>query len=564
VGAGAVAEGGAGEGVGARVAGGAGRMATGGVATAGEAGATVAGATGAAETAATVGGAGATAGATTVGAGATAAATTTTTAGAVAGETAVGASLWWLWLIILAFLLLLIFALVVNLGGCSSSNLQQNARTNREFRNILHSLDDKTKGANPKLVFSTKAQADFDELKQDVPTDQDQNSSIDVRVLALLDYLTDKHSYVKVELLKTGAPEQVASVLFDSGATDPSQGTVVNSPSRLQNGQGVIISAVDYSRTSGSGGGRVPINFSQQQTYNEQNVRKSYANLQTLVYGLFTGIPDSANCSAVTSENVANYSQGLGATTEIADTLLALDGISNSSAKQHFLNSKAKFTEARAMLQSNELSSFCDAGFTNSVKAGISSAIKGMQVINAMDGRNSDSRALEARNKIREVTLDVLNFPLRYTRLSFDAGEVENKAEAEKYMKFESLKLGQIITFSPEDNLTLGLPDMDVFDGDNGITGVNANGVEFSDGNDEVNQYDNWFSRLALTAIDGVITKSGDYFLYPKEATDIPTFNNECANMQVFNQLVGTLPESFNEEWRVVPVSYCSMLYISY
>ncbi|MBU1083377.1 hypothetical protein KKE14_02995 [Patescibacteria group bacterium] len=349
---------------------------------------------------------------------------------------------------------------------------------------------------------------------------------LDIRILRTLKYLTDKHEYVEISMLKTGAPTLLRESVKVRKAQEAMEGVEVEDDERFAKesysafylGQGMAIKAVDYSKIPDLPP-NTPIEVYWQETAMERVTRPIWEELEftagyldgelgAFIEGYNTDLGSYEVQNMVdayrfsVSENYAmdiyyGSFEKLNRIIELLKRLLDADqgGYTTSSSKKDILDGRTVGYAQRALDAFEEVSmslgttdneddgalaqtlrSFGAGTNIKLWKEGIRYTYKATQVAN-MVGWNERgasnlkwNKAYEARNKIRQVIKELLEMPKENISSNSLPPEETDGTDFDGFMVIK-----QVITFSPEDDLDNGLMDLDVFP--KGITAVGVGGV---------------------------------------------------------------------------------------
>src|SRR3989344_3978352 len=423
-------------------------------------------------------------------------------------------------LIFLIFLLFQIFTGSVNqinsLAG--GSVLTPADYYNPAHRQIVDRLKQKMSGCDPKLVIYEGGMRDL-EWQCDESAGR-YSSSLDIRILKTLDYLTDRHR-IKVDLIKTGAPDIIRDSFLKKKAKYSASGQDEIEPketlSAFATGQAIAIVEIDRTNipelqsadTACNASAPAPIAVGWQRTVGEKTIRPIWEELaysagwvDKNIY-IYQGISEQNDQMAI--ERLASSYQmsepidgaydlyketfrKLPRIMELIDRAITY-GTGNfegeqaidpralaylQTAKENYDPLAAIVSGVTAQMPTGEIADrITQLGQPENVaklRAGARFVYKATQVKNSVNWnkrkKNGDLtwiKADEARNQIRQIIKELLEMP-RETSLSgaptlFDG----------------NLVVKQIITFSPEDDLDNGLENLDIFP--MGIVTVDTGGV---------------------------------------------------------------------------------------
>lgn len=442
---------------------------------------------------------------------------------------------------------------------------------NTEDQQIVESLQNKRDGNNPghKLVIEGDGAGDIDWKWDD--TTKKYTHQLDIRLLKTLAYLTDRHELVKIGMLRSNAPtllrQKLPIKVKSSGDTEENSKSKFKETetfSAFYTGQGMAITAVDYSKNIKLPP-KTPIEVDWQRTLVERAARplweelaftSGYLDDKSLNYKkvaeLEVGDPEMERIAnqyldATKTEEFDIFKEGFRKIDRIiqlldrinlldfgssAGSLVGLTRGMDDRSVEYFNTAKGFFSELRDKTGQNPDASIGNA--INAIRAlgdnadliakGAAAVYKATQVAN-MVGWNERgltilalnwNKAFEARNKIRQVTKELLEMP-RVTAEAYAASRADvigpPTALEFKKMKFtEDLVVKQIIAYSPEDDLDNGLMRIDVFP--KGITavGVGGVGIEGAEVKTEKDTEGNIVS--AATIGDGVVDAMDAQFSY--------------------------------------------------
>ncbi len=397
-------------------------------------------------------------------------------------------------------------------------------------------------------------------------------SKLDTRLLLTIDYLSALHDYLEIGLLKTNSPRSSRYTLMNSLAaynnSNENQERIVESYTAFATGQAMAIIAVDRSKIPEVLG--QPILMSWQRTLSEAEVRPVWEELAYRVgvldrnipnYRSFVGIGDRETILAAIKNNSANeaaYVAMFQVITRVADLIDRAKGIAklDSRTVDYLAQSFAIFAGFQDKI-GGDPASLSDEEITDVIlrlgtpdaiddlRVGIRLAYKATQVANmvgwnkpvAEGGSLELLKAYEARNKIRQITQELLQMPAKVS------------LSGNPQIFDRNMVIKQIITYSPEDDLDNGLERLDIFP--SGITSVGVGGVGFDDRmRDGVSNYfDAHFSHAPID--NGVFSKMGINFIY--NITDLGvatpaefTFTNDNGGKIYQTTIAGELLKLWN------------------
>ena len=438
---------------------------------------------------------------------------------------------------------------------------------NAEDQQIVKNLQDKRDGNNPdhKLVIDGDGSGDID-WQWDDKTNKFTHK-LDIRLLKTLDYLTDRHEFVEVGMLRTNAPtllrEKLRVKVASPGDTEEnSKSKVVQKEtfSAFYTGQAMAITAVDYSKILGLEG--KPIEVDWQKTLIEKAVRPLWEELAfsagylddksinyKKVAEFEVGDPEIERLAnqyldATKTEELNLFKEGfrkIDRIIQLLDRINTLDFVSSvgsyvgltkkmdDRAVEYFDKAKGFFSDLKDKIGQKPDASTEDAisairalgDDVDLLEKGAAAIYKATQVAN-MVGWNKKglslvwNKAYESRNKIRQVNKELLEMP-RVTAEAYAASrkDIVGPPTAEEYekMKFTNdLVIKQIITYSPEDDLDNGLMRIDVFP--KGITSVSVGGVAIEGTKVEAKKDTEGNIISAATIGDGVVDVADAHFSY--------------------------------------------------
>jgi len=166
-----------------------------------------------------------------------------------------------------------------------------------------------------------------------------------------------------------------------------------------------------------------------------------------------------------------------------------------------------------------------------------------------------DRKAFEARSKIRQVLGELKNMP-RLTNLNENLGPSDSQNDVPGVPFDERLKVTQIITWSPEDDLDDGLDDLDVFpngfDADHPVDSLGVNWDSHPDG--KITNEDKHFSHLPVD--NGIFIKKNSTFLYySRDENNEPKIG--------YHKILLFIPVK-NRPFKVQKLSFKNALYVGF
>lgn len=373
---------------------------------------------------------------------------------------------------------------------------------------------------------------------------------LDIRILKTLKYLTDKHEYVEIGLLKTNAPTLLRESLrvkrarqaLAEEAGQEYKTITKESYSAFYLGQGMAITAVDYSKIEDLPP-KTPIEINWQETVLEKVTRPIWEELAFSVGYLDSNIPYFQQTSSLEigdlnmSFIVEDYKNSLTnpiypsiykksfdkldrilELLERIDTFVASKGHNalDDRAKDYFNAAKNRFDRLQfniGYLNGGSVEGMIRRmGSTENLKLlrdGIQYVYKATQVANMVDWNEKGranlkwNQAYEARNKIRQMIKELLEMPREVLEPAVP-GKVASNFNLDLVAK-------QIITYSPEDDLDNGRMNIDVFP--KGITAVDVGGVAI-EGTSTKTTTDADGNVISVTIGDGVVDLADAHFSY--------------------------------------------------
>jgi len=483
------------------------------------------------------------------------------------------------WVVILAIVIIVAFAAIF----MGSANYINSLAGGSEFlapdydnpahRQIVASLEQKMSGCAPKLVlYHHEPNSGANDISWQIdPKTGQYSNQLDIRLLKALDYLTDQHDRIRVDLLKTGAPDVIRDNFLKKIAryspTGMVQQEIKETLSAFKTGQAASIVEIDRSRipelqeADTVCGEKVPapIAVGWQKTVGEKTIRPIWEELTFSVGYLdnvldtwFVGVAkrnDRAAILKVAESHLASLAspqaydayaesfQKIPRVAELIDRALKY-GVRQSNGKQALDERTLQYLRAAQGLFAEPTSRIGDKPESLSVEAvadlitylgqpdtasqlrqGIRFVDKATQVANMVnwdkkqkDGDLAWLKAYESRDKIRQVIKELMEMP-REASLSGQPTVLFD----------ESLMAKQIVTWSPEDDLDNGLENLDVFP--YGVVTVDVGGVGIKTlsidpktgaaiGDGKVTVADTHFSHAPID--NGVFSKSGTNFIYSR------------------------------------------------
>ena len=442
---------------------------------------------------------------------------------------------------------------------------------NPVHQQIVSRLKQKMEGCDPKLVVYSGGIQDID--WQVDPDTGSYSHALDIRLLKTLDYLTDQHQRIVVDLLKTGSPEIIRDSFLKKkvqySKTGQDEVEQKETLSAFSTGQAMAIVEIDRSKIPELQSADIacnapvpaPIEVRWQRTVGEKTIRPIWEELAYSVgfldqnVGIYQAISARNDEEAILrlarayklSEPVDGAYDVYKETFRKLPRIITLIDRALEYGEKNFESKQALDPVALARLQkarenyaplvdlvgginvamsdeevADKIAKLGQAENIARLRTGAQFAYGAMNVKNSVNWtkrkKNGDLtyvKADESRNKIRQVEKELKEMP-RETSLSgapmiFD----------------ESLIVKQIITFSPEDDLDNGLENIDIFP--RGLVSVDNGGVAFETlsfdpetgamiGDGVVDAADNHFSHAPVD--NGIFSKNGTNYVYKKVTPD--------------------------------------------
>jgi len=481
------------------------------------------------------------------------------------------------WVVILAIFVIAVIAAIF-MGSANYINSLAGGSeflaadySNPEHRQIVANLEQKMGGCAPKIVlYHHEPNSGVNDISWQLdPKTGRYYNQLDIRLLKALDYLTDRHDRIRVDLLKTDAPDVIRDSFLKKIAkyspTGMVQQEIKETLSAFKTGQAASIVEIDRSRipelqTADTVCGQkvpAPIAVGWQKTVAEKTIRPiweeltfSAGYLDDVLDTWFVGVAsrgDRAAILKVAESHLASLAspqaydayaesfQKIPRVAELIDRALKY-GARQSNGRQALDERTMQYLQAAQGLFAGPAGRIGDKPESLGVEAvadlitylgqpdtasqlrqGIRFVYKATQVANMVnwnkkqkDGDLAWLKAYESRDKIRQVVKELMEMP-REASLSGQPTVLFD----------ENLMAKQIVTWSPEDDLDNGLENLDVFP--YGVVTVDVGGVGMKTlsidpktsaaiGDGKVTVADTHFSHAPID--NGVFSKSGTNFIY--------------------------------------------------
>jgi hypothetical protein len=485
------------------------------------------------------------------------------------------------WVVVLAIVIIVAFAAIFMGSANYINSLAGGSKflaadySNPAHRQIVANLEQKMSGCAPKLVlYHHEPNSGVSDISWQLdPKTGQYYSPLDIRLLKALDYLTDRHDRIRVDLLKTGAPDVIRDNFLKKIAryspTGMVQQEIKETFSAFKTGQAASIVEIDRSRipelqeADTVCGDKVPapIAVGWQKTVAEKTIRPiweeltfSAGYLDDVLDTWFVGVAsrnDRAAILKVAESHLASLAspgaydaygesfQKIPRIAELIDRALQY-GARQSNGKQaldertlqylraaqgEFAGPASRIGDKPESLNAEAITDLIiylgQPDTASQLRQGIRFVYKATQVANMVNWNKSQNdgdlawlKAYESRDKIRQVIKELMEMP-REASLSGQPTVLFD----------ESLMAKQIVTWSPEDDLDNGLENLDVFP--YGAVTVDVGGVGMKTlsvdprtgtaiGDGKVTVADTHFSHAPID--NGVFSKSGTNFVYGKAA----------------------------------------------